>query len=617
MAEDKDQRSVEEVRQKVDAAYAAFLQYRSFSQERVDQIVAHVATAARANSARLAQLAVEETGYGNVKDKTAKNLLGSDTLHRYIAPLKTAGIVRRDEAAGIIEIAEPMGVVAAILPTTNPTSTAIYKVLISLKARNAVVLSPHPRARRCTCETAALLAAAAEEAGAPKGIVQCANEATIGGTTELMRHKRTSVILATGGPGIVRAAYASGKPALGVGPGNVPVLIDSTANLDDAIRQVIEGKSFDYGTLCSSEQSIVVETKHRDDVWRLLKSNDAYVCNDQQSAALEKLLIIEGFRINPECVGQAAPKIAKMAGFSVPESTRVLALELRGIGREHPLSAEKLSPVLSVLFVKDFDEAITACQGILNFGGRGHTCGIYSTSKQNVEKFALAMPAYRVLVNTPTPQGSTGITTNVAPAMTLGCGAIAGNATSDNVGPLNLINLKRVAFKVREASEAFTSKEGRAYLANPAAPPPAPQPKLVTLSAPVEAPSGALPQRPAIASAVEKYLASRGVASAKAYPKGTADTSLRSVVEGVVDSFLAGAAPSAPAAPAEAKLAAAPSAPAAASEPPAPAAVGFVCEDDVRRARTKGEKIYVNKKTIITPAARDLASDGTVLAYTE
>ncbi len=612
MAEDKDQRSVEEVRQKVDAAHAAFLQYRSFSQERVDEVVAHVAAAARANAVRLAQLAVEETGYGNVRDKTAKNLLGADTLHRYIAPLKTAGIVRRDEAEGIIEIAEPMGVVAAILPTTNPTSTAIYKVLISLKARNAVVLSPHPRARRCTCETAALLAAAAEEAGAPKGIVQCANEATIGGTNELMRHKRTAVILATGGPGIVRAAYASGKPALGVGPGNVPVLIDSTANLGDAIRQVIEGKSFDYGTLCSSEQSIVVEAKHRDDVWRLLKGNDAYVCNEQESAALEKLLITEGFRINAECVGQAAPKIAKMAGFPVPESTRVLAVELKGIGREHPLSAEKLSPVLSVLFVKDFDEAIAACQGILNFGGRGHTCGIYSMSKQNVEKFGLAMPAFRVLVNTPTPQGSTGITTNVAPSMTLGCGAIAGNATSDNVGPLNLINLKRVAFKVREASEAFQSKEGRAYVANPAAPV-APPPKLVTLGARA-APSGSVPQRPAIASAVEKYLASRGVAAAKAYPKGTADASLRAVVEGVVDSFLANASPVAPAAPAAPKPAApSPSAPAA----PAAVAVAFVCEDDVRRARTKGEKIYVNKKTIITPAARDLASHGAVLVETE
>ena len=302
MLEDKDLRSLQEVRQKVDAAYEAYLEFRSFSQQQVDKIVAHVAAVARANSERLAQLAVEDTGYGNVRDKTAKNLLSSDTLHRHIAPMKTAGIVRRDEEAGLIEIAEPMGVVAAILPTTNPTSTAIYKVLISLKARNAVVLSPHPRARRCTCETASLLAAAAEKAGAPTGIVQCVNQATISGTNELMRHKRTSVILATGGPGIVRAAYTSGKPALGVGPGNVPVLIDSTANLEEALRLVIEGKSFDYGTLCSSEQSVVVEEKHRRDVWRLLKANGAYICDGDQTAALEKLLITDGFRINAECV---------------------------------------------------------------------------------------------------------------------------------------------------------------------------------------------------------------------------------------------------------------------------------------------------------------------------
>lgn len=606
MSEDKDLRSREEVRQKVDAAYAAFLQFRNFSQQRVDDIVAHVAAVARANAGRLAQLAVEETGYGNVRDKTAKNLLASDTLHRHIAPMKTAGIVRRDEKAGIIEIAEPMGVVAAILPTTNPTSTAIYKVLISLKARNAVVLSPHPRARRCTCETAALLAAAAEEAGAPKGIVQCANEATISGTNELMAHKRSSIILATGGPGIVRAAYASGKPALGVGPGNVPVLIDSTANLEDALRQVIEGKSFDYGTLCSSEQSVVVEEKHREDVWKFLKAHGGYICNASQSVALEKLLITEGFRINPECVGQSAQKIAALAGFSVAQETKVLAVELKGVGREHPLSAEKLSPVLSVLFVKNFDDAITACQGILNFGGRGHTCCIYSMSKQNVEKFGLTMPAFRVLVNTPTPQGSTGITTNLAPAMTLGCGAIAGNATSDNVGPMNLINLKRIAFKVREASEAFDSKEGRAYMAGPTT---MQAPALPKPPEPAALAAGLVPERPAIASAVEKYLANRGVAAEKAYPKGVVDNSLRSVVEGVVDSFLSGTPmPQSLEKPKAAVLE---------KSVVLPTPVDFVCEDDVRRARTKDEKIYVKRSTIITPAARDLASSCSVLVETE
>ena len=608
MLEDKDLRSLQEVRQKVDAAYEAYLQFRTFSQQQVDKIVAHVAAVARANSERLAQLAVEDTGYGNVRDKTAKNLLACDTLHRHIAPMKTAGIVRRDEEAGIIEIAEPMGVVAAILPTTNPTSTAIYKVLISLKARNAVVLSPHPRARRCTCETASLLATAAEKAGAPTGIVQCVNQATIGGTNELMRHKRTSIILATGGPDIVRAAYTSGKPALGVGPGNVPVLIDSTANLEEALRLVIEGKSFDYGTLCSSEQSVVVEEKHRRDVWRLLKANGAYICDGDQTAALEKLLITDGFRINAECVGQSPQRIAEMAGFSVSDDTRILVVELKGVGREYPLSAEKLSPVLSVLFVPSFDDGIKACEGILLFGGRGHTCGIYSTSKQNVEKFGLAMPAFRVLVNTPTSQGSTGLTTNLAPAMTLGCGAIAGNSTSDNIGPMNLINLKRVAAKVREVADAFESKEGKAYIANlPGLTPPPKPPATATVQPPTER----VPERPAIASAVEKYLASRGVTSAKAYPAATADDSLRSVVEGVVDSFLGGATPPAievPLAPVEVVE----DAPEQDVSP-----VAFVCEDDVRQAKLKGEKIYITKTTIVTPSARDRAARDSILVETE
>ena len=325
MLDDKDLRSLQEVRQEVEAAYAAFQKYRHYTQEQVDAIVDRVAAVARANAEPLARMAVEETGYGNVRDKIAKNLLNSDTLHSYIAPLKTAGVIREDEAAGIIEIAEPMGVVAAILPTTNPTSTAFYKILIALKSRNAIVISPHPRAHKCTCEATRLLTEAAVQAGAPEGLIGCVNQATIQGTNELMRHKRTAIILSTGGPGIVRAAYSSGKPALGVGPGNVPVLIDSTANVEDAIAQVVDGKSFDFGTVCSSEQTVVVEEKNRDVVWRALESNGAYRCNDEQAAALEKILIYDGYRINPDCVGQSPQKIAQMAGFTVPDSTRILA----------------------------------------------------------------------------------------------------------------------------------------------------------------------------------------------------------------------------------------------------------------------------------------------------
>ncbi|MEZ5363402.1 MAG: aldehyde dehydrogenase family protein [Bryobacterales bacterium] len=494
MLEDKDLRSLQEVRQKVQAAYDAFLKYRDYSQEQVDAIVDRVAQVARENAVALAELAVEETGYGNVRDKIAKNLLNSDTLHRYIRPLKTAGVIRESEEEGLIEVAEPMGVVAAILPTTNPTSTVFYKVLIALKSRNTIVISPHPRARRCTCQAAALLAQAAVDAGAPEGVVQCVNEATIQGTNELMRHHRTGIILSTGGSGIVRAAYSSGKPALGVGPGNVPVLIDSTANIEDAVRQVVDGKSFDFGTVCSSEQTIVVEERHREEVWRALAAHGAYLCDAEQGKALEKLLVTHSFGINPDCVGQSPQKIAAMAGFAIPESERILAVEIQGVGREHPLSMEKLSPVLSVLFVPSFEAGVEACAGILRFGGDGHTCVIYSSSRENVKKYGMRMPAFRVLVNTPSPQGSTGITTNVAPAMTLGCGAVAGNSTSDNVTPLHLINIKRIAFKVREPEEAFTSPEAKAYFRGENIP-----------KAAAAAPQGA--GRGDIAAAVDRYLA--------------------------------------------------------------------------------------------------------------
>ena len=616
MLEDKDLRSLQEVRQKVQSAYDAFLQYRDYSQEQVDAIVDRVAQVARENAVSLAELAVEETGYGNVRDKIAKNLLNSDTLHRYIRPLKTAGIVSEDEERGVIEIAEPMGVVAAILPTTNPTSTVFYKVLIALKARNAIVISPHPRARRCTCEASALLAKAAVDAGAPAGIVQCVNEATIDGTNELMRHRRTAIVLSTGGSGIVRAAYSSGKPALGVGPGNVPVLIDSTANVEDSVRQVVDGKSFDFGTVCSSEQTLVVEERHREETWRALAAHGAYLCDAEQGKALQKLLITPKFGINPDCVGQSPQKIAQMAGFQIPESERILAVEIRGVGREHPLSMEKLSPVLSVLFVPSFEAGIEACAGILNFGGRGHTCVIYSSSRENVKKYGMRMPAYRVLVNTPAPQGSVGITTNVAPAMTLGCGAVAGNSTSDNVTPMHLINIKRIAFKVRETEEAFTSPEAQAYFRGeniPKAEPVAPTP------------AGESPvSRTEIAAAVDRYLSNRS--PARAAPSTMAGrASVREAATQAVDRFLAGQAQPAGAGPACA-CGAAPEPPAAPASPPAaepkpPAlqvdVVDFVSEDDVRRARTEGKKVYVNRKTIVTPAARDLDVDGAILVMTE
>jgi acetaldehyde dehydrogenase (acetylating) len=429
------------------------------------------------------------------------------------------GVLHELPEEKIVEIGVPVGVVAAILPTTNPTSTAIYKTLIALKAGNAIVLSPHPRAYRCTCRTAAILAQAAVEAGAPDGIIQCVDNATVEATNALMRHERTGVILSTGGAGIVRAAYSSGKPAFGVGPGNVPVLVDKSADLEDAIAKVIAGKSFDYGTVCSSEQAIVAERALRDRILELLRKNNAYLADEGQKEALGRLLLQPNWTVNPQCVGQPAPKIARMAGFEVPPNTAVICAELSGVGKQHPLSAEKLSPVLALYFVEDFAAAMDTCFALLKFGGMGHTAVIYSRDDGRTREFAARMPAMRVLVNTPAPQGSTGITTNVFPSMTLGCGAAAGNITSDNVGPLHLINIKRLAYTVRTPEEAF--------------------------SAPIDAPAFAavdgMPGEAEVRASVERFLVSRGVAAAPVPASGgqPASTVLADVAAEVVERFLA------------------------------------------------------------------------------
>jgi acetaldehyde dehydrogenase (acetylating) len=587
MLQDQDLLSIQEVRSKVEQAYAAWQKYQSYSQEQIDAIVEHAAAAARAHSQRLAELAVEETSYGNARDKHIKNLLACEILPRRMRGMKTVGILRELPEERIVEIAVPVGVVAAILPTTNPTSTAIYKTLISLKAGNAVVVSPHPRAHRCTCETVGVLAQAAAEAGAPDGIVQCVDTATMEGTQALMRHERTSVILATGGSGMVKAAYSSGKPAFGVGPGNVPVLIDPSADVEDAVAKVVAGKSFDYGTVCSSEQAIVAEESLRERVLNTLRAQKAFLANDAQRDALGKLLILPNWTVNPKCVGQAPGRIAKMAGFEVPADTSILCVEIGGIGKQHPLSAEKLSPVLSLYFVKDFGAAIEACYGLLKFGGLGHTSVIYARDEARIRQFGLRMPAMRVLVNTPSPQGSTGITTNVFPAMTLGCGAAAGNATSDNIGPMNLINIKRLAYAVREAKDAFeTPLDG------------------------ITAVNGTV-DRKMVSAAVERYLAARGIGAANEAASGV----VSNIAAEVVDRFLSersgrrprdGQSPAAPA----------PQALTAAAEPTAQM-VDFVCEADVRAALRENRKIHIGPRTIVTPSARELAAPSDILVVAQ
>jgi acetaldehyde dehydrogenase (acetylating) len=583
MLHDSDLVSIQEVRAKVEKAYAAFQHFRRFNQQQLDAIVEAMAAAGRANAKRLAEMAVEETTYGNVKDKIAKNLLCADLLPRAIRKINTTGILREIPEDKVVEIGVPVGVVAAILPTTNPTSTAIYKIIIALKAGNTIVLSPHPRAKNCTCETASILYKAARDAGAPEDVIQCVQNATIEGTDALMRHPRVGVILSTGGHGIVRAAYSSGKPAFGVGPGNVPVLLEATADLQDAISKLVAGKSFDYGTVCSSEQTVVALADARPRVLEQLRRNNAYLCNSEQAATLAKLLITPDWRINPNCVGQAPNKIAQMAGFTVPEETSILAVEIQGVGKQHPLSMEKLSPVLSLLFVRDWEEQVKMSQAILKFGGLGHTCVIFSKDDAKIREYALRMPAFRVLVNTPAPQGSTGITTGILPSMTLGCGAMAGNITSDNVGPMHLVNVKRLAYPVRTAEEAFT---------------------------PAEQAHAATAAKSAVSAAVEKYLAQRGMTAST-----PATTVLASPAAQVVDRFLQSrSVPAAAPAPAcgcgagvcETKQS---QSPVSTPELPAPPIqiVDFVCEADVRSAIQQSRKIYIGPRTIVTPSARELA----------
>ena len=536
MLADKDLLSIQEVRSKVDKAYQASLKYRDYTQQQVDAVVEGAAAAARANARPLAELAVEEAGYGNAKDKYIKNLLNCDWLPRRMRGMKTVGVLRELPEEKIVEFGVPVGVVAAILPTTNPTSTAFYKILISLKAGNAIVLSPHPRAHKCTCAAAGILYQAAVQAGAPEDIIQCIDTATLEGTTALMRHERTGVILATGGPGMVKAAYSSGKPAFGGGPGNVPVLLDTSADMEDAIAKIVAGKSFDYGTVCSSEQAIVAENSLRDRVLALLKAQKAYIATDAQKEALGRLLVMPNFSINPQCVGQAPTKLARMAGFEVPPDTSIICAEVGGVGKQHPLSMEKLSPVLALIWVPDFAAGLDTCHALLKFGGLGHTAVIYSRNDARTREYGARMPAMRVLVNTPAPQGSTGITTNVFPGMTLGCGAIAGNITSDNVSPLHLINIKRLAYVTRKPEEAFEMPLDINQ---------APNGSSVAAAAGID--------RGAVVAAVERYLASRAAGSAPpkapggpscdascAQPAGApAFAVVPNVAAAVVDRFLA------------------------------------------------------------------------------
>ena len=570
MASDKDLESVQQARDLVAAAHEAQRRLAGFDQARIDRICEAMSAAGLAEAERLGLLAHEETGYGIPADKAVKNRFAAGDVHTFFKGLKTVGIVRETET--IFEVASPRGVVAAVIPSTNPTSTAIFKCLISIKSRNGVVLSPHPSAVRCIAETSRVMSEAAVAAGAPPGIIGCMSVATIEGTNELMRHKRTAVILATGGIGLVRAAYSSGKPAFGVGPGNVPAFVEATANVAKAARDILTGTCFDNGTICASEQSVVADRRIDAELRAALEDNGGRFLTADEAERLSRVVATATNTLNPKIVGKPATTIAEMAGVKVPDGTRCLIAEVAGVGRDYPLSMEKLSPVLSYYTVDGVPEGVALAERVLQYGGMGHTASIHSQSREAIQFYGERIPASRIVVNTPSTHGAIGFSTDLEPSMTLGCGSWGGNVTSDNISPLHLMDIKRVAFETREVVPTASPLPPR---------PAAPARAVAPASEPVD--------RVEIASLVDRFLAERRREAPPPAPEPA----------------LAPAPP--PPAPAP---------PAPAPEPaPAPAApVEFVCEDDVRRAVSEGRKIPINAKTILTPAARELGEAKDVFA---
>jgi acetaldehyde dehydrogenase (acetylating) len=447
---DADLRSIQEARDLVARAAEAQRRFAGASQDRVDAVVRAMGAAASAAAEPLARMAVEETGMGVYEHKIIKNRFASDVLLEYVLPLRTVGVLREDPARKVRELAVPMGVVGAIVPTTNPTSTAIYKAIISLKARNAIVMSPHPRAVKCTVEAGRILEEAAVGAGAPAGLVNVMTTPTLEGTNALMRHGETAVILATGGADMVRAVYTAGKPAYGVGPGNVPAIIERTADIGKAVADVVDGKTFDAGVLCSAENSVVVDKPVETQVREAFQRERAHFCTPGEKRALERLMIPPtGKGINPDVVGKQPQEIARRAGFGIANGVKLLIVELSSVGKTDPLSREKLCPVLG-WFVEDGWEA--CCRRaieLLHYGGVGHSLGLHSRDRHVIDRFFEEKPAFRIIVNSNVAIGAVGYTTGFAPAMTLGPGSWGGSITSDNITPLHLINIKRLGEEVR------------------------------------------------------------------------------------------------------------------------------------------------------------------------
>ncbi|WP_232699602.1 acetaldehyde dehydrogenase (acetylating) [Brevibacillus daliensis] len=448
---DYDIQSVHEARVLARTGKAAANILAGYDAEQIDKIVQNMVRVAEANAAELAALAVEETGFGKIEDKIFKNRLASTELYESIRDTKTIGVIREDKTNQIIEIAEPVGLLMGIIPSTNPTSTTIFKSIIAIKSRNGIIFSPHPSALKSIMRTAELMNAAAVEAGAPEGIIGCVSKPSMPATQELMKGDEIAMIIATGGSAMVKSAYSAGKPALGVGPGNVPTYIERTADIPKAVANIISSKTFDNGTICASEQSVIVEECIRSQVIEEFQRQGGYFMNQEETAKVAAKLFVKGHAMNSRLVGRSPQVIGEAAGIRISAEVKVLLGEQQGVGEGFPLSYEKLTTVLAFYTIKDWREACDLGNRLLRNGGVGHSFSIHTQNHDMVMEFA-QQPVFRILVNTGSTQGGVGASTGLAPSFTLGCGTWGGSATSDNVGPQHLINIKRVAYGIKDCT---------------------------------------------------------------------------------------------------------------------------------------------------------------------
>lgn len=445
--EEKKKQIYDMVDNLVKRSHVALDQMANFTQEQVDKICEAVATAGEQNAYPLAKMAVEETKRGVVEDKTTKNMYASENIWNSLRHEKTVGVIEEDKELGLTKIAEPKGVIAGVTPVTNPTSTVIFKAMLALKTRNTIIFGFHPQAQKCCVETGKIIQAAAVAAGAPKDAIQWIEEPSLDATTDLMNNPGVQTILATGGPGMVKAAYSSGKPAIGVGPGNGPSYIEKTANIDRAVYDIVLSKNFDNGMVCASENSVVVDDEIYDRVKEEFKKWSCYFLNKEEIKKFEEHFIDprRGTVAGP-VAGKSAYEIAKLCGVDVPKETKVIVAEYKGVGRKFPLSAEKLSPVFTLYRAKDHDDAFRICSELLDYGGRGHTAGLHSSDQKVIKEFSMKMDACRILVNSPAALGGIGdLYNNMLPSLTLGTGSYGANTFSHNIGARDLLNIKTVA----------------------------------------------------------------------------------------------------------------------------------------------------------------------------